>query len=71
MWAKDLDKIVFEYMVVCLVEGKKISVRKIAKELNMNNSLRSIQLSFQRLIEQWKIERDKKWEIELVFKDNL
>ncbi len=60
------DKRVFSLVKLLLYNWESITIRKIAKILKMENSLRSINLSINNLIEQWKLYRDETWKMELV-----
>lgn len=69
MWISDLDNKVFNFIKNLLIDNEKISIRKIAKWLSMENSLRSIQLSIERLKENWKLFINLDWKVELLNND--
>ncbi len=56
---KSLDDRVYSAIVLMENSGIRISIRKIANAINKENSLRSIQLSFERIIQKWFLYRDK------------
>jgi len=56
---KSLDDRVYSTVILMENSGIRISIRKIAKAINKENSLRSIQLSLERIIKRWFLYRDK------------
>lgn len=60
-----IDKIVYNAIILLLSVDKKPSIRQIAKILGKDNSLRTIQLSIERLKSEWKLFRNDKWILEV------
>lgn len=71
MGISDLDNKVLNFIKNLLIDNEKISIRKIAKGLSMENSLRSVQLSIERLKENWKLFINFDWKIELLGEDEV
>jgi len=71
MWIKDLDLQVLETLKNLIFNNEKISVRKISRILWMEKSLRSVQLSIERLKEGDKIFVNKSWKLEVIEDFNL
>lgn len=69
MRISDLDNKVLNFIKNLLINNEKISIRKIAKGLSMENSLRSIQLSIERLKEKWNLFINFDWKIEFLSND--
>jgi SOS-response transcriptional repressor LexA len=65
MWIKKLDFQVLETLKELIFNDEKISTRKISRILWMEKSLRSVQLSIERLKRNWKIFTNKDWKLEI------
>lgn len=58
---KEIDKQVLEWIQQLNKLNIKVSIRKVANLLNKQNSLRSVQLSFERLENNNEIIKDDNW----------
>lgn len=65
LFKNNLDNKVFVLIESLSSQGGEVSIRKIAKILNMETSLRSIQLSISRLIKNNRVLKDDSWKIKL------
>lgn len=68
---KEIKFKLFDYRVIetikLLYDNKKsLSIRNIAKYLSKENSLRSIQLSINKLVENWNLYKIPEWRIEFI-----
>ena len=61
----DLVHRVYSVIVLLDTSNEKLSIRKIAKILGKQNSLYSIQLSIQKLVDEWKLIKNDMWKIEM------
>lgn len=66
MWLYNLDLQVLETLKNLISNNEKVSVRKVSRMLWMEKSLRSVQLSIERLKENWKLFINIDWKIELI-----
>lgn len=64
MGIQELDKEVLKAIQTLNTLWEKVSIRKIAKIINKLSSLRSIQLSIERLLKEWLIRKNSEWNIE-------
>ena len=69
MRAKELDDRVLNFIKLLDSSGDRISIRSIAKWLGKEKSLRSIQLSLERLRKEWYIFKTPEWRVEVIEKD--
>lgn len=69
MWVKELDTRVLNFIELLDSTGEEISIRRIARWLWKEKSLRSIQLSLERLRKSWNIYKTPEWRVELIEKD--
>lgn len=65
MWIKELDTEVYNAIWYFKEHNESISFRKIAKQIWKINSIRSVQLSVERLIKEWKITKSEDWVIQI------
>lgn len=69
MWVKELDNRVLQFIELLNTSWQSVSIRKIAKGLWKEKSLRSIQLSLERLRKSWYIYKTPEWRVEFIEKD--
>lgn len=65
MSKENLDDRVLWFIKLLQTAGENISIRRVALGLWMSKSIRSINLSINRLLESWKIIRNRFWDIEI------
>lgn len=71
MWVKELDNRVLNFIELLQSNNEEISIRRIAKWLWKEKSLRSIQLSLERLKKAWDIFKTPEWRVEFIKKDSV
>ena len=66
MSVQELDHKVLDAFKKLINSNEKISIRKISRMLWMEKSLRSVQLSVERLKRKWKLYVDELWKIRII-----